>query len=414
MLCRYALQTEETTVDAYGYCKHMVETWPNRWTGSPGEKASGDWVEQQLARMGYQTRQTRFECPGWEYEGTKFSLEGRPLDAGAQFFSAGGDVTGPLAAIKPDGKGGFRGDAKGRIALIKETDTRGVDERNSILRALESAGALAAIIESEYPDTYSTKMFRTPESKLPAAGVSGQVGQKLFAALGKTAHLAIRARQTQSTTSNVIGERGPADAPVFLVCAHHEASPASPGAYDNASGIGAMLEMAERLSKGACAARLRFAAWGGHEFGALGSKWYAQNCADEAKKVKVLLVFDGAGAKDADPDIMVWGGEALQRMARAYAEKRGGTRARPGSGGAGDATYFLPLGVEAIWVYESRWRRDGLYTRKGIGDGLAAPFHSPIDDMRWITREALARDVEIGMGLLKEWLVLAGVTRKGR
>jgi len=183
-------------MDAYDYCKHIVDTWPNRWTGSPGERESGDWMEQQLARMGYETRQTRIDCPGWEYEGEELYLQGAPLAAGAQFYSAGGDVTGPLVAIKPDGQGGFTGDVEGKIALIKETDTGEVNERNLILKALEVHGALAAVMESEYPDTYSTKMFRTPESKLPAAGVSGEVGQRLFASLGKEARLVIRARQT--------------------------------------------------------------------------------------------------------------------------------------------------------------------------------------------------------------------------
>ena len=35
-------------MDAYDYCKYMVETWPDRWTGSVGERESGDWMEQQL------------------------------------------------------------------------------------------------------------------------------------------------------------------------------------------------------------------------------------------------------------------------------------------------------------------------------------------------------------------------------
>jgi len=391
-------------VDAYDYCKHMVETWPNRWTGSVGERESGDWMEQQLARMGYETRQTRFDCPGWEYEGEEFYLEGEPLQAGAQFYSVGCDVTGPLAAVKPDGEGGFRGDVKGKIALVKETDTGEVDERNSILLALEAAGALAAVMESEYPDTYSTKMFRTPESKLPAAGVSGEVGQKLFAAVGKEARLVIRARQTQSTTSNVLGERGPADGPVFLICAHHEAAPGSPGAYDNAAGIGIVLEMAERFSKAECGARLRFVGWGGHEFGVFGSKWYVENCRDEAEKVKRLLVFDGVGAENSEPRISVCGGEALQEKARAYAERRGGGgKFKVRTRGGGDGLYFVRIGVETVWVCAA-----------SPGGRLAAPFHSPIDDMRWIGREAMAREVEIGMGLLKEWCAEFGVTCEAR
>ncbi len=389
-------------MDAYDYCKHLVDTWPSRWTGSAGETESGDWMEKQLARMGYETRQTRFDCPGWEYDGEELHLEGKRLEAGAQFYSVGCDVTGRLAPVKPDGEGGFTGEVAGKIALAKETDTTDVIDRNKMLLGFEAAGAVAAIMESEYPDTYSTKMFRTPDSKLPAAGVSGEVGQKLFAAAGKEARLVIRARQTQSTTSNVLGERGPVAGPVFLVCAHHEASPGSPGAYDNAAGIGVVLAMAQRFSEAECGARLRFVGWGGHEFGVLGSKWYVENCRDEAQNVKRLLVFDGVGVEDAEPRITAWGGEQLAGKVQGYVQKQGGMAFRAGTGGGGDASYFVPIGVEAVWVCAA-----------APGGGLAAPFHSPIDDMRWIGREALARYVEIGMGLMKEWFVEFGVRCEG-
>ena len=122
-------------------------------------------MEAQLAAMGYETRQTRFDCPGWEYEGEELHLEGEPVEAGAQFYSVGCDVTGQLAPVKPDGKGAFDGEVAGKIALAKEADTTDVIDRNKMLLGFEAAGAVAAIMQSVLPDTYSTKMFRTPESK---------------------------------------------------------------------------------------------------------------------------------------------------------------------------------------------------------------------------------------------------------
>jgi aminopeptidase YwaD len=396
-------------VNAYEYCRHLVETWPNRWTGSPGEKQASDWFAQQLAGMGYDMQQTTFPVAAWDYEGTEFYLEGQPLDAGAQFYSVGCDVRGPLVAVRLDEEGGLAGDARGKTALVKETNTREVNQRNRILLGLQEAGALAVIIESEYADTYSTKMFRTPESRLPAAGVSGQVGGRLFASEGKEARLVVRAHQRPGTTVNVFGEKGPLDGPVILIWAHTESSPACPGAYDNAAGVGIILEMAQRMAKVRCGARLRFAVWGGHEFGAFGSTWYVRHYPHEARNVRRMLGFDGSGARDSDPQITVWGGEALTQSVRAFAEKREAVKVTTSTGGAGDATAFLPLGVEAVWASASRWRRGDLYGREDNAWKAAAPFHSPIDDMRWIRPEAMARDVQLGMDLLQEWLVEFGV-----
>ena len=135
------------------------------------------------------------------------------LTAGAQFYSVGCDAQGPLAAVQPDGQGGFRGEARGKVALLRETERKTSSTGNKIMEALAAAGALAAVMVSEYRDTYSTKMFRNAESKLPAAGVSGAVGEQLHAAAGKEVRLVIRARQTQSRTGNVLGRRVPRKGP---------------------------------------------------------------------------------------------------------------------------------------------------------------------------------------------------------
>ncbi|NLW50726.1 MAG: M28 family peptidase [Candidatus Brocadiaceae bacterium] len=387
-------------MDALDYCEHLVETWPNRWTGSPGERESGDWMEAQLAAMGYETRQMRFPCPGWEFEGEEMYLEGRPIEAGAQFYSVGCDVTAPLAPVRPDGTGGFSGDVAGRIALVRESETNEVTDRNPLLLNLEAAGAVGAVMQSVLPDTYSTKMFRTPESKLPAMGVSGEVGPQLFEAAGKDVRMVIRARQTESTTGNVFGEKGPEDGPVILVCAHHEASPNSPGASDDASGIGVVLAIAQRFAGAECGARLRFVGWGGHEFGVFGSKWYVDNCRDEALKVKRLLVFDVVGAPDSRPRISVCGSEGLQRQVGAYAERRSDVAFVVRNRGGGDASTFVPIGVEAVSIGSDC-------------SGRRPPTHSPMDDLRWVDRANLDRCVDVGVELVKEWMGQFGVTCRG-
>ncbi len=160
------------------------------------------------------------------------------------------------------------------------------------------------------------------------------------------------------------------------------------------------LEMAKRFSKAECGARLRFVGWGGHEFGVFGSKWYVENCRDEAQNVKRLLVFDVVGAQNAEPRISVCGGEELQQQVGAYAEERGGVKLRIRTRGGGDASSFVPIGVEAVSIGSASF-------------GRRPPTHSPIDDMRWVGRESLAEYVDIGTELVKEWMVQVGVTCQG-
>jgi Zn-dependent M28 family amino/carboxypeptidase len=49
--------------------------------------------------------------------------------------------------------------------------------------------------------------------------------------------------------ANVVGEIGPPDAPLFVMGAHYDSVPDSPGADDNASGVAALLEVARAFAE---------------------------------------------------------------------------------------------------------------------------------------------------------------------
>src|SRR5439155_6652078 len=65
---------------------------------------------------------------------------------------------------------------------------------------------------------------------------------------------------------------GRIDLPLFIVAAHYDTIPGSPGADDNASGMAALLELARLIrpwleSAGLLTARLQFAAYDLEEYG---------------------------------------------------------------------------------------------------------------------------------------------------
>ena len=128
---------------------------------------------------------------------------------------------------------------------------------------------------------------------------------------------------------------------------------------------------------------------------------------DEAKAARRLLVFDGVGAKDSEPRISVSGGKQLVQQLQVYAEGRGDLEVQVRSGG-GDGLYFSRIGVEAVWFHAIKRRPADAHAGRVTAGGLVAPFHSPLDDMRWITREAMAREVGIGMGVARAWFVEFG------
>ena len=57
-------------MEAFDYCKHLVNEIGPRWIGSEGEKPAGDWIQRKFQKMGYNVRNFWFDCPFRDYEST--------------------------------------------------------------------------------------------------------------------------------------------------------------------------------------------------------------------------------------------------------------------------------------------------------------------------------------------------------
>lgn len=80
-------------------------------------------------------------------------------------------------------------------------------------------------------------------------------------------------------SSNIIAELTGDSAETIVVCGHYDTVAGTPGAGDNASGVAGCLALAEHFSGSRPSKTLRFINWGAHEFGLLGSQFYAQDLA---------------------------------------------------------------------------------------------------------------------------------------
>jgi hypothetical protein len=87
-----------------------------------------------------------------------------------------------------------------------------------------------------------------------------------------------------------LGMGGPSSRARDTVAVHH-------GADDNASGVGEMIELAEKfsLTSGSHKRSMIFAAFSGEELGLLGSKYFAENPLIDLKKVNAMINLDMVG-----------------------------------------------------------------------------------------------------------------------
>ena len=250
-------------------------------------------------------------------------VEGFADDFVVSEFSGSGDVTALVQAVdvvvpigtNPPGTsnsgceaGDFGGFTPGNIALIQ----RGTCDFSVKAVNAEAAGAVGVILFNEgQPDIPGDDRVGVINATL---GTPGIVDIPVFdTTYANGEDLVLRSRSgpvqvhMQTTTSfstissaNVFAETdaGRTDR-VVLLGAHLDSVAEGPGINDNGSGVAAVLEIAEAVAETDFAPRnqIRFAFWGGEEFGLLGAEHYVETLpAKQLKDIALNLNFDMIGS----------------------------------------------------------------------------------------------------------------------
>ena len=112
--------------------------------------------------------------------------------------------------------------------------------------------------------------------------------------------------------------------PLVIVGAHYDAVPVGQGADDNASGVGVMLEVAERLAHFKIDYDVVFIAFGAEEAGLQGSDYYVSQMRKSDKRRAIAMInFDSLIVGDklyihAGNNMKTWARDAMLRLIRRY------------------------------------------------------------------------------------------------
>ncbi|MFO8133126.1 MAG: M28 family peptidase [Thermoplasmatota archaeon] len=165
--------------------------------------------------------------------------------------------------------------------------------------------------------------------------------------------------QGQNIVATLPGIRPDGD--IFIVSAHYDSAPTSPGADDDGSGVAACLAMAHALSGYSFNATVRFVLFSGEEQGTLGSLSYARDMYHGGERITGVFNLDGIGhnetASGAHKVIVyeeassAWLGAALDDVAALHPELAI-TPVRLPNTGYSDHNSFLAYGYEALQLEE--------------------------------------------------------------
>ena len=358
----------------------------DRAAGSPGERATADYVAGRLEAAGYRVAVEEVAVPAFrERSAPRLSAGSRSYAARTMRFSGSGTVAGTVrdaglgcapAALAP-----LR---RGEVALIR----RGTCTFREKALAAERAGAAAVLIADDEPVRGSLQRAGV---RLPVLAV----GASAAGLAGERVRIAVDATSTIRRSPSVIAEMGAAGARrVVMAGGHLDSVPAGPGLNDNGSGVAALLEIAEELGgrRVPDGTALRFAFWGAEEVGLVGSRRYvARLPRAERRRIAAYLNLDMVGSPGAEP--AVYDGDAA--IEAALRGRLGADAPQRDLGGSSDHAPFAAAGIPV----------------GGIFTGLDDCYHERCDRLDNVDRAVLTRSARAAGAALVD---LTRVSRRRR
>jgi aminopeptidase YwaD len=385
--------------DAYGTLEHverLAVQIGSRPIGSAANLAAAEYIGDQFKKWGLSVEEQEILCPDWIAEDTSLELNGEMLEASANTFSPSCNITaetipvctpaelevasitgkipifyGDMAQIELATKGGIYVSDRDRriIELLEEQKPAGIITVNPTLHA-------------------RWRLIEDFDLDIPSVTVSARSGLKLLKDPGANVRMKIVSRRSPSHTSNVIG-RLPGELPERIVfCAHYDSKVDTPGAYDNAAGVGCLLTLAEALSQKKHRHTLEWVAFTGEEGAGLGDMEYARQARRTGNgfdRVTAAINIDGVGPFTGTTTVACYAGSpAFESLVD---EK---IKSYPG------VLKVDPWPASDHYIFYSNGAPSVALTSKGLRD----LYHTLSDTMEWISPEKLAESVQLVMDLV--------------
>jgi aminopeptidase YwaD len=382
---------------ALKHVKQLAVHIGSRPIGSAANLAAADYISRIFEQSGLSLESQEISCPDWVDEYTSLELDGEPLEASANTFSPSCDISAEtipictLAELESASIAGRIPVFYGDLAQIELATKGGIyvsDRDRRIIQILEERQP-AGIITINPTLHARWRLIEDFDLDIPSVTVSARSGLKLLRNPRTSAQMKISARRSPSHTANVIG-RMLGDLPERIVfCAHYDTKVDTPGAYDNAAGVGVLLSLAENLSQKKHRHTLEWVAFTGEEGAGLGDMEYARRAQVSGygfERVTAALNFDGVGPVTGTTTVTYFSSsKALEACVGQIIERYPGViKVDPWP--ASDHYIFYSNGAPSI-----------AFTSRGIRD----VYHTPSDSFEWISGEKLAETIELARDLIE-------------
>lgn len=363
--------------------------------GSNANHTAADYISAVFERSGLSITRQEISVPDWIDEGTSLELNGEQLEASANTFSPSCDLSAQIVSVCTPAELEFAsitdkivvfyGDmAQGELA------TKGgiyVSDRDRRIIELLEERKPAGIITVNPTSHARWRLIEDFDLDIPSVTVSARSGLKLLKNRGATVRMKIVTRRSASHTANIVA-RLPGEIPERIAfCAHYDSKIDTPGAYDNAAGVGCLLALAEILSQKKHHHTLEWIAFTGEEGAGLGDMEYARQIGNRFDQITALINIDGVGPFTSTTTVASFAASQAMETLLDQKLKDYPSIIRVEPWPASDHYIFYSHGTPCL-----------AFTGKGIRD----IYHTLSDTFEWISSEKLEETIQLTLEFIEE------------
>ena len=351
-------------------------------SGSEEELRVAEYLKAQCEALGVPAHIEAFRVPLGEIESAHVFADGKEVPCKGFFCCGSGEVEGELYYMPGQDKVSIAG-AKDKIVLL---DAQGVGFY--VYHDLMAAGAKGILFQygnmyyphADIDERDLREAVVGDERKVLCAMIHSGTAVELVKNKVKNVRIAVRQREFDGQSHNVVAEIPGARGEFITMTAHYDTTALSHGAYDNMSGCVGLLGVIDALKNKKQNYGLRFVFCGSEERGLLGSKAYVRDHEDELQTTALNINLDMIGTIMGKFISCVSAEEKLSHYLTYMGAELGFPVASRVGVYSSDSTSFADKGVPAVSLAR-------------IAGGNVAPIHCRYDLMDVLSMDQMKADI---------------------
>lgn len=293
------------------YLQFLSADLDTRRMGSAGNHAATDFCARVLAAVGFEVSTPGFKCLDWVTQGAACRAGANTFTVHSSPYSNGCRISAPLRIANSMEDLCYL-NCNGEILLMTGELTREqVSPKSYPFYNPEPHQRLIAMLEQKAPAAIIAATTRNPELAgavypfplfedgnfdIPSVYTTERIGARLAQLDGQTIHLISQAERIPSTSVNVVGRMNPFSREKFVICAHVDAKPGTPGALDNAAGVVTLLLLADLLNEYTGGYGIELLVMNGEDYyGANGEILYLEQNEGQLNNIRLFINMDALG-----------------------------------------------------------------------------------------------------------------------